>query len=286
MALASCLTGGGLAIAQETIKTTPELSLAFPLVERKEGDGVGVSMPILINPTTVVKPEHVLRLIYAPPRPDDAVVIEEQQLSQQEVAYSRLHQLKPFEASSVSPQEAAILRMTRETHWPNVTMFRLALANQPGYDLRVVYADTATAELMDGQIDFPEGLLLGSTGSGIKVLAVEAKSRGERAGVKADDTLLAVAGEEMGTDLLSFSKALTAARKAADLSQTRSFALQLRGADGEKREAILRLPASLSSSFLDQPIEASPTKKEKPPELPMDPIWRKPQPKEPPAPPP
>lgn len=264
--------------AREPLKTKPHISLSFPFAE--VADGIGITNPVAINSTTILTPDDVLRIIYVPLSEEDARVVKEQRLDEREVAYTRHHQLNALETDEqkLSPGARALLKMVRETHWDNKKMFMLALANQPGDDLRIVHANRETMELKDSAINLPNGLLVTSHSGVLKVLAVEVGTRGEKAGLRANDIILQVNGERMGSDLSAFLSAMAQGNTAAKASTGRSYKMVVQNIEEDApREAVFQLPPSLTTGFLDQPIIIDETvpKKEAKPAMPDIDTWRK-----------
>jgi len=257
------------------IQSEPEFSLAFPLADIPEG--VGVSCPVAINTTTVLSPNEVLRVMYVPLSAEDARVVQEQRLEQREVAYTKKHQLDAMETeeSQLSPEARAMLKMIRETHWPNKTMFQLAMAQMNGSDLRVVHANRQQPELKDSAISLPDGLLVGSESGLVKVLAVEKDSRGEKAGLRANDIILQVDDTRMDGDLSKYLQARAVASKKAKLSSGRRYTMVVQNIEEDaSREAVFQLPPSLNTGFMDEPIIIDSGKKDNKPALPATDVWR------------
>lgn len=268
-------------VAADKLETRPHLALAMPFVERQ--GGVGVAFPVMLNKSAVILPDKVLRVIYNPPRADDAEVLAIQTRAEKEVAYTKVHRLKSDKPLSAT--EMAVIKVARETHWPTVNMFQLALANLNAKNMRVVWVDPNTMELYDHNIELPYGLLVGKKGGRfVDVLAVERGSRGEAAGVKAGDKIREVEGVAMTGDLKYFANTILEKKKASELSSKGGVTLVLQDEGGNIREVLLKAPtsATFSSGVLDVTLddlgvteEPVAEKKDEPPPMPVVDKWRK-----------
>lgn len=270
------------AVAADKLETKPHLALAMPFVERQ--GGVGVAFPVMINKQAVILPDKVLRVIYNPPRADDAEVLAIQTRSEKEVAYTKVHKLKS--EKPLTEVEMAVIKIARETHWPSVNMYQLALANLNAKNMRVVWVDPTTMELYDHNIELPYGLLVGKKGGRfVDVLAVERGSRGEAAGVKPGDKIREIEGVAMTGDLIYFANTLLEKKKASELSSKGGVTLVLQDEAGTIREVLLKAPtsATFNSGVLDVTLDdlgiteepVAQKDEEKPPPMPVVDKWRK-----------
>jgi membrane-associated protease RseP (regulator of RpoE activity) len=249
------------ALAQGPLATEPHLSLVFPFAARTEG--VGVQHAVAISATAVIPKNAILRVIYVPPRMDDAEVKQEIRREQQEVAYTRINRLE--NTAKLTPQQAAIEKITKETVWPTVTMFQLALANLNSQDLHLVYLNPENMKLIDEPIALPFGLLLAEVEGKISVLAVEKSSAAETAGIKSGDVILSMGGSPAPGNLSLFMDALRQAKKSAESATERVIALAVKGPnDSSQRAVSIKLPMSLNNSLLDSPLDDVKDEKSKP----------------------
>ncbi len=235
--------------------TEPQLAIALPLVQR--GGNVGLDFPILINPNVAVPTNATLRVIYIQPRGDDQAIRKIRRKSDQEVAYSRKTGLEPTHEPIPIAQQAAQL-IARETIWPKVGNFQLALTQLTSNDLHFVYWDPKTSTLVDEPIQFPDGLILGEKPQGVTVLAVEKGSAAAKAGIVAGDILLQWGQTSIDGRLANFTTAYYEARKQASLSTTDTLSVQVQRAGSSAPLTLqLRKPISLNASLLDLPAESS-----------------------------
>lgn len=236
--------------ADGPLEMTPPLDSSFPF---KDGSGeVTLTCPILINTVTIVPAEAVLRVVYIRPQSADPETVEARQKSNMEEAYTR-----PAEESSKkikrSPEEEAAMKIAQKTIWPTSHMFKLAMAQLSGVDIRLVYFDPEKKDLIDEPVAFPEGLLLSQQAQGVTVLSVETKSSGARAGIKAGDIITRIGDTPLNGKLSAFVFAYHEAKKAADDGGPRQLPFWIKTGDAPERLCPIKLPLSLKGSLLDSP---------------------------------
>lgn len=265
--------------------TEPALPLAFPFDAKI--DSVGVKYPVLISPTTVIPANATLRVFYVPPRVEDDRMRAIRSTSNQDAAYSRVVHLE--EGDKLSPSEVARRKISRETSWPSVTNFQLALNGLPADDMRFVFiVPSATPEkpddfkFYDEHVVFPDGLILGEINKAVTVIAVEKKSRSAAAGIKAGDVIVKVGDKPINGSLQVFQDAFYAAKKAAETALKTSYPIVVKSGDSAERQVDVRMPPSISSSFLDAPISVSAPSTNAPVVVPE--VWENRKPTQPPAP--
>lgn len=254
MAVVWATGGNGWAQGAGKLETRPHLALAFPFTERQ--GGVGVKFPVLINTKAVIGPEMILRVMYNPPRADDAEVLALQSSANQEVAYSKLHKLKS--EKPLSATEMAVIKISRETHWPVMQMYQLALANLDSKNMRVVWVNPESMDLFNENIELLHGMLIGNKGSRyVDVLAVEKGSRAEAAGIKPGDQIREIAGTAVRGNLLEFARILGEKKRAAELSSDEGVRMVLQDEAGETREVVLKAisGATFNSGVLDVTLD-------------------------------
>jgi hypothetical protein len=267
--------------------TDPALPLAFPFDPKI--DTVGIKFPVLISPTTIIPANATLRVFYIPPHVEDDSMRAIKTANNQDAAYSRVVHLD--QSQKLSPSEIARQKISRGTAWPSVTNFQLALNSLPADDMRFVFIVPApTAEkpedfkFYDEHVVLPDGLFLGESNKTVLVLAVEKKSRGAQAGVKAGDVVVKVGDRATNGSLQAFSDAYFATRKAAETALRSGYAITVKSTDGPERELSVKLPPSINSSFLDAPITTGTTANTNTPSLVVPEVWEKQKPTQPAAP--
>jgi len=234
------------------IVTEPHLAVAFPFEQKPEG--IGIKYAVLINTVAIVPPNAILRVIYVPPRGDDAEVKVELHKSNSENSWTKKNQIDSSQPK-LSPMQLATKKVAEQTVWPAKSMFQLAFANLNSQDLHIVYMNPTNLQLTDEPINFPEGLFLGDVDGTVTVLAVEKGSPGDESGLKAGDQILKVGGAPMNGNLLTFLDAYRLSKSAAKNANAGSFDLAVRSPkDTSEHITKIKLPISLSTSLLDSPL--------------------------------
>lgn len=268
--------------------TTPELGLAFPLDTNE--NGVIAKYSVLINDTSIIPAKSILRVIYLPPRADDDRLRAIRARTGADAAWSRNNQLD--DKAKLTPTQIATLEISRNTVWPSITNFQLALVNLGADDMRIVYiipgAKPEDFKFYDQRLVFPEGLVLAEVNGAVSVLAVEKTKPSDRAGIKAGEIITQVGTTPVNGSLVTFLDAYHAVKKAAETTMKTTFPMTVKAADGTERVAALKLPPSINSSFLDSPIiESTSTKTNvstNAPSLTVPDVWEKKKPTQPAAP--
>lgn len=272
------------------LETTPEISLAFPMEET--ADGVRAKHTVLINDNTILPAKSTLRVIYIPPRTEDDRLRAVRSSHNAEAAWTRNNRLN--DEDKLSPSEVARQKISRETNWPSITNFQLALANLGADDLRVVYivggATPDDFKFYDQRLVLPEGMLLAEVNGTVTVLAVEKTKPAERAGIKAGDILTKIGDRPVGGSLTAYLNDYHVIKKDAVMAMKTSFPISVKAHDGTERVATVKLPPSINSSFLDSPIIESSSKSStnssttNTPSLTVPEVWEKKKPTQPAAP--
>jgi len=224
--------------AQEgPVHMRPEFPLVFPLAQN--GKDVTVKFPVLINPSTVLKPGMVLRVIYilstGSDGSTDLVLAHKGNMDQ---AYSR-----PSSSSSdqpkLPPELAHEIEGYRRTVWEVPNNFVLAMAQYPTVAMHLIYSPTGkNQDLADEHFSFFDGLLVGLPNGKVTVLAVEKESKAEKAGIKAGDEIVAVGGASTQNDLATFAAAYAAAKKTAGENEAQSYPVTLRSESNAETQTV------------------------------------------------
>jgi hypothetical protein len=232
----------------------PEFPLVFPLAQN--GAIVSVKYPVLINPTTVLKPGYVLRVMYilSTLNVDGSSDLALAHRGDEDSAYSR-----PSSSSSdepkLPPEVAHELEGYRRTDWEVATNFILAMAQYPTDAMHLIYATTQTNQsrnLHDERFSFFDGLFVGLPDGKVTVLAVEKESHAEAAGIKAGDEILSVGGAPTQGDLTTFAAAYSNAKKVATDNEVSTYPMTLRSAgSADVRTVNVPMPPRIKSGLMD-----------------------------------
>jgi len=235
----------------QPVHMRPEFPLIFPLAQN--GKDVTVQFPVLINPTTVLKPGMVLRVLYILSRDSqgstDLVLAHKGNMEQ---AYSR-----PSSSSSdqpkLPPEVAHEIEGYRRTVWEVSNNFVLAMAQYPTVAMHLIYSPTGkNQDLDDERFSFFDGLLVGLPNGKVTVLAVEKESKAEQAGIKAGDEIVSVGGASTQNDLAAFAAAYAAAKKIATENEAQSYPMTLRSeGNAETRTVNVPMPPKIKSGLMD-----------------------------------
>jgi len=235
----------------EPVHMRPEFPLIFPLAQN--GRDVTVKFPVLINPTTVLKPGMVLRTLYVltldSQNSSDLVLAHKGTL---EEAYSR-----PSSSSSdepkMPPEMAHEIEGYRRTVWEVTNNFVLAMAQYPTDAMHLIYSPTGKDRgLEDERFSFFDGLFVGLPDGKVTVLAVEKESKAEKAGIKAGDEIVSVGGASTQNDLTAFAAAYSSAKKIATDNEVSSYPMTVRSEGAaETRTADIPMPPKIKSGLMD-----------------------------------
>jgi len=235
----------------EPVHMRPEFPLIFPLAQN--GKDVTVKFPVLINPTTVLKPGMVLRTLYVLSRDSanssDLVLAHKGTM---EEAYSR-----PASSSSdqpkLPPAVAHEMEGYRRTVWEVPNNFVLAMAQYPTIGMHLIYSPTGkNQDLHDERFSFFDGLLVGLPNGKVTVLAVEKESNAEQAGIKAGDEIVSVGGAPAQNDLATFATAYASAKKIAKENEVASYPVTLRSeGSAEARTVNIAMPPKIKGGLME-----------------------------------
>jgi hypothetical protein len=235
----------------EPVHMRPEFPLIFPLAQN--GKDVTVKFPVLINPTTVLKPGMVLRTLYVlsldSQGSSDLVLAHKGDM---EEAFSR-----PPSSSSdepkLPPELAHEIEGYRRTVWEVPNNFVLAMAQYPTDAMHLIYSPTGkNRDINDERFSFFDGLLVGLPNGKVTVLAVEKESKAEAAGIKAGDEIVSVGGASTQNDLTVFAAAYSAAKKTAKDNEADSYPMTIRSEGGAGTRTVnIALPPKIKSGLMD-----------------------------------
>jgi hypothetical protein len=235
----------------EPIHMRPEFPLIFPLAQN--GKDVTVKFPVLINPTTVLKPGMVLRILYILSTPiSDSSDLALAHKGNMEQAYSR-----PSSSSSdkpkMAPELAHEIEGYRRNVWQVPNNFVLAMAQYPTDVMHLIYSPTGkNQDLHDERFSFFDGLFVGLPNGKVTVLAVEKESKSENAGIKAGDEIVSVGGTSTQNDLSAFAAAYASAKKAATENEVDSYPMVIRSeGKAEARTVNIAMPAKIKGGLMD-----------------------------------
>jgi hypothetical protein len=232
------------------VKMTPEFPLVFPLL--KKGDDVTVKFPVMINPTTVLKPGMILRTLYMLQQGTDSTDLSLVHATDQDEAYARTN--PSADGQQKMPYELAHqLEGYRRTVWSTPTNFQLAMAQFPTESMHLIYAlNGMDRKLLDQRFSFFDGMLIGQPdGSSVVVLAVENDSKAANAGIKAGDEIVAVGGEPTQHDLTTFATVFAEVRKNARDMNAPTYALTIRSPGHSDTHVLnVAMPPTIKSLFM------------------------------------
>jgi len=251
----------------QPVHMRPEFPLIFPLATGgKDGRDVTVKYPVMINPTTVLKPGMVLRVVYVLSNysegSSDLVLAHHGTMEQ---SYARSSSGGTEEGEKLPPEVAHEIEGYRRTVWEVPNNFVLAMAQYPTDAMHLIYSPTGKSQdLHDERFSFFDGLFVGMPEGNVTVIAVEKESKAEKAGLKAGDDILAVGGISTQNDLTTFAAAYSKAKQVANENEAASYSMTIRpSGKGETQVANIPLPpkitGNLMSGFLD---EDKPVKKD------------------------
>jgi membrane-associated protease RseP (regulator of RpoE activity) len=256
----SCLFLAALALIaplraqDEPVHMKPEFPLIFPLVQN--GNDVSVKYPVMINPTTVIKPGMVLRTLYvlsyqAPDGSSDLVLAHKGNMEQ---SYSRDAPGLINQEGKLPPELAHEIDGYRRTVWQVPNNFVLAMAQYPTDTMHLIYSRTGTdrdKDMGDERFSFFDGLFVGAPDGKVTVIAVEKESKAELAGIKAGDEIVSVGGTPTQGSLLAFASAYATAKRTATDNEVPNYPMIVRSGTGEVRSVNIAMPPSLKGGLMD-----------------------------------
>ncbi len=229
----------------------PEFCFTFPLAQK--GTDVTVKYPLLINPTTVLKPGMVLRTMYVlsihTEGPTDLAVAHHGNMEQ---SFSR-STTESADTDKMPPELAHEIEGYRRTVWQVSNNFVLAMAQYPTDAMHLMYSPTGkNQDVTDARFSFFDGMMIGLPNGKVTVLAVEKDSKADVAGIKAGDEISEVGGISTKNDLEAFAAAYEAAKTTARENEVSSFPVTIRSeGKPEARSVNVAMPPTLKGNLLD-----------------------------------
>jgi len=226
----------------EPVHMRPEFPLIFPLMQ--SGKDVTVKYPVLINPTTALKPGMQLRVLYV--LTNDAggnsdLVLAHHGTIEQSYAKDPSASLSN-QGPKLPPEMAHEIEGYRRTIWevPN------------NFAMHMIYSPTdKNSDLVDERFSFFDGLFVGLPGGKVTVIAVEKESHAEQAGIKAGDEIMAVGGVSTRNDLATFAADYSNAKKIATENEVSTYPMTIRSPGSEARQVQVPMPPRIKSSLMD-----------------------------------
>jgi hypothetical protein len=233
----------------EPVHMRPEFPLIFPLAQN--GRDVSVRFPVLINPSTVLKPGMVLRVVYILSVDNDGssdLVLAHQ--GTMEEAYSR-PPAGSADQPKLPPEVAHELEGYRRTVWEVAENFVMAMAQYPTDTMHLIYSPSGkTRDLADERFSFFDGMFIGLPNGRVTVLAVEKESKAESAGIKAGDEIVSVGGMAIPHDLSTFAAAYAECRRIAKENDVESYPMNIRpGGSGAIQTINIAMPPRIKASL-------------------------------------
>jgi len=234
------------------IKMTPEFCFTMPLAQH--GTDVTVKYPVLMNPSTVIKPGMKLRVLYIlANRGSDPTDLAVAHQGTTDEAYAREQAPSADGKPKLPPEIAHQVEGYRRTVWEVVNNFILAMAQYPTDSMHLIYQPTSDSRnLADEIFSFFDGLFVGLPDGKVTILAVEDDSKANSAGLKAGDEIVAVGGIPTHNDLSAFATAYATAKNTAKVNEVSTYPMTIRsGEKGDVRTVNIAMPATLKGNLFD-----------------------------------
>jgi hypothetical protein len=233
----------------EPVHMTPEFPLIFPLVQN--GTDVSVKYPVMVSPSTILKPGMVLRTIYIlnynPEGSTDLGLMHKGDIDR---AYAR-------DGGGTGPHVPAELAHEiegyRRTVWQVSNNFVLAMAQYPTDSMHLIYSTTGkNTDLADTRFNFFDGLFVGLPNGRVTVIAVEKQSKADAAGIKAGDEIVSVGGVPTQDNLSAFANAYARAKDIAKENEVSSYPMTIRpGGHADTVQVNISLPPKIGGGLMD-----------------------------------
>ena len=238
----------------QPVHMTPEFPLVFPLDQ--QGRLVTVKYPVMINPTTVLKPGVQLRIMYILSHDTggsaNLVVAHEGTLAE---SFSRSSNTSGNSANEpdVPPELAHQIETYRRNVWEVANNFILAMAQYPTDMMHLLYSPTGKyQDVRDDRFSFFDGLFVGLPNGKVTVIAVEKESKADAAGIKAGDVIVSVGGMPTRNDLATFASDYSTAKKTATDNEASSYVMTiLPSGQGDPKQVNIPLPPRLGGGLMD-----------------------------------
>ncbi len=234
------------------VKMTPEFCFTVPLDQ--VGTDVSVKYPILMNPSTILKPGMKLRVLYILANHTDAnsdLVLAHKGTTEQ--AYARDPGASTDGTAKLPSEVAHEIEGYRRTVWEVANNFVLAMAQYPTDSMHLIYQPVKDNRVLKDEIfSFFDGMLVGLPGGKVTVLAVENDSKANAAGVKAGDEIVSIGGIPTKGDLATFASAYATTKHDAKVNEVSSYPMTIRpDGKGETRTVNISMPATLKGGLMN-----------------------------------
>ncbi len=237
----------------EPVHMRPEFPLVFPLTVN--GKDVTVKYPVMINPTTVLKPGMVLHVLYMLNHDSggDSDLILAHKGAMDDAYARRSNGSGDGSMAHMDPQQAHEIEGYRRTKWEVPNNFVLAMAQYPTETMHLIYSPTGKhGDLDDERFSFFDGMFVGAPEGKVSVVAVEKESKAEKAGIKAGDDIVSVGNYGTKDDLASFASAYSAAKKDAKDNEVESFPLVIHEPGAAATTTVnLPMPPRIKSALMN-----------------------------------
>ncbi len=229
----------------------PPLLEGLPITDTDQG--VTVTLPFLLNPTTVVPAGTIVRMLYVRPlisNDKDTKLVT----GPHQAAYSRQGgSTSDGGGVYVSGEMLALLRTTRTTVWSTIAAFAAALDMINSNDLRLVYKTPGGTDIVDEPINFVEGLVPAERNGVVTVLALVKGSSSEGAGFAPGDRIDQFDGTPLQGSLATFQKIYDDVHTNAKIGTQKPYVFVVRHAGNETPVTLtVAAPPTLGGSLLDQ----------------------------------
>ncbi len=233
------------------VKMTPEFCFTMPLAQK--GSDVTVKYPVLMNPSTILKPGMKLRVLYMlSTRDSDPTDLALAHSGDAAAAYARDPASSTDGKSNLPPEIAHEIEGYRRTIWEVSQNFVMAMAQYPTDSMHLIYEPTSDNRRLDDEIfSFFDGMFVGLPDGKVTVLAVENESKADEAGVKAGDEIVAVGGIPTRNDLSTFANAYAATKHDATVNEVATYSITIRSGGKDARTINIAMPPSLKGGLMN-----------------------------------
>lgn len=184
----------------------PTLGEVFPLL--KKDQSVILSHDVIINNHTIAKAGAKFRVIFQMPDPEDKDVRAREQRKKMDLRQNFSRKTSYIEKESayetMTPLQQATIDRAYETTWSDPLMFLAALHKLPIDKIRLVFTNPETNQVRVEPIDLRDGMFLGLTDKGVKIMAIEQESRAARGGASVNKIITKINEIDIERDLKAF----------------------------------------------------------------------------------